>query len=144
MDDKILNPLTGRYVKKNGKIGKKILLNQIKKKQDFFYINDIIPIIGKYFIEPKYTKFKDFVNAKKISWYHLSENPNAIHLLEQNLDKIDWKMLSSNPNAIHLLEQNLDKIDWGLLSKNPNIFTYDNDDLNEQFVKLTILSHIFD
>jgi hypothetical protein len=26
------------------------------------------------------------------------------------LDKIDWKYLSKNPNAIHLIEQNMDKI----------------------------------
>ena len=35
---------------------------------------------------------------------NISRNPNAIHLLEQNMDKIDWKFLSENPNAIHLLE----------------------------------------
>ena len=56
-------------------------------------------------------------------WDILSENPYAIHLLEQNLDKIDWFGLSENPGAIHLLEQNLlhsDKIDWFGLSKNSN------------------------
>jgi hypothetical protein len=30
-------------------------------------------------------------------------NPNAIHLLEQNVDKINWWGLCENPNAIHLL-----------------------------------------
>ena len=39
--------------------------------------------------------------------------------------KIVWGYLSENPNAIHLLEQNIDKIGWYLLSRNPNIFTYD-------------------
>jgi hypothetical protein len=48
-----------------------------------------------------------------------------------------------NQNAIHLLEQNRPKIDWYMFSVNPNIFTYDNDDLHEQFVKLTILSNKF-
>ena len=55
------------------------------------------------------------------------ENPNAIHILEKNLNnveygvgEIDWKELSKNPNAMNLLEQNLDKIDWPGLSKNPN------------------------
>ena len=38
----------------------------------------------------------------KINWTRLSLNPNAIHILEQNLDKIDWYNLSLNPNAIHL------------------------------------------
>ena len=35
----------------------------------------------------------------------LSANPNAIHLLEKNLDKVDLDILSANPNAIHLLAQ---------------------------------------
>ena len=56
----------------------------------------------------------------RVDWRLLSENPNAIHLLEQNLDKVDWYWLSYNPNAIHLLEQNVDKICWHLLSQNPN------------------------
>ena len=70
-------------------------------------------------------------------------NPNAIHILENNLDKvkwnmlnyynhngivllekypehIDWKYLSRNPKAIHMIEQNLDKIDWNELSVNYN------------------------
>jgi len=42
------------------------------------------------------------------------------------LDKVDWEgwhYLSRNPNAIPLLEKNLDKTNWEELSKNPNIFT---------------------
>jgi len=37
---------------------------------------------------------------------------------------VNWEMLSGNPNAIPLLEKNLDKVDWEELSSNPNIFTY--------------------
>ena len=55
-----------------------------------------------------------------MDWYYLSQNPNAIHILEQNLDKVDWHNLSCNPNAIHILEQNLDKVSWPDLSANPN------------------------
>ena len=109
MDEKILNPLTGRYVKKTGKIGKKLVLNQIEKKTDFFYINDVIPILGKYFIEPKYSKFKDFVTLNSISNVRLCRNLNAIPFLEKNIKKISWKTLSGNPNAIHLLEKNKKK-----------------------------------
>jgi len=50
----------------------------------------------------------------------LSSNPNAIALLEQNLDKINWYELSQNPNAMGILEKNLDKINWIYLSGNPN------------------------
>ena len=90
MDDKILNPLTGRYVKKTGKIGKKLLAK--------IFIHDVIPTIGK-----KYTKFKDFVNLKKLDWKEINANPNAISLLEKNVNKIDWEYLSLNSNAIRLL-----------------------------------------
>ena len=47
----------------------------------------------------------------------IRKNPNAISLLEKNLDKVDWVRLSANPNAIHILEKNLDKVDWTALSK---------------------------
>jgi hypothetical protein len=59
-------------------------------------------------------------NLDKINWEMLSMNPNAIPILEKNLDKINWNYLSMNPNAIHILEKNLDKINWWNLSINPN------------------------
>ena len=56
---------------------------------------------------------KPFYNIiNKVSWFYLSENPNAIPILEQNLDKVVWLNLSFNPNAIPILEQNMDKIKW--------------------------------
>ena len=62
-----------------------------------------------------------FQNLDKVDWLSLSENPNAIHILEKNLDKVHWWNLSSNINAIHLLENNLDNdVSWSLLSRNPN------------------------
>ena len=59
-------------------------------------------------------------------WNELSTNPNAIHLIEKNLDKINWWRLSENPNAIHLLEKNLDKIEWNGLTPNLNANVMDN------------------
>jgi hypothetical protein len=56
----------------------------------------------------------------------LSENPNAIKILEQNLDKVKWDSLSRNPNAMHILKRNLNKIDWYYISANPSIFEIDN------------------
>ena len=47
--------------------------------------------------------------------------------IPKNIDKIDWINLSSNPNAIHLLEQNIDKIYYECfeyLSENPNAIKY--------------------
>jgi hypothetical protein len=65
-------------------------------------------------------KLLNWIPLDKIDWWHLSGNPNAISLLEQNVDKICWPLLSYlNSNAIHLLEQHPDKIHWGYLSKNP-------------------------
>jgi hypothetical protein len=59
-------------------------------------------------------------NLDMVDWQQLCCNPNAIHLLENNLDIYSWQGLSFNPNAIHLLEQNLDYVNWIGLSKNPN------------------------
>jgi hypothetical protein len=70
--------------------------------------------------------------SEKISWPHLSRNPNAIHLLKRNWDKIDWIQLSFNPNAIHLLRQNQGEIHWSWLSDNPAIFTYDYKMIKEE------------
>ena len=54
-------------------------------------------------------KIKQWV---KTNWIGLCQNPNAIPLLEKNLDKVKWEWLSENPNAIPLLEANRDKIEW--------------------------------
>ena len=50
-------------------------------------------------------------NFDKVDWKFLSQNPNAIELLEQNLEKIDFNtFLVENPNAIELIKKNLNKI----------------------------------
>ncbi len=45
-----------------------------------------------------------------INWDFLSKNPNAIHILENNLDKVNWINLcfNSNPRSINILESKLD------------------------------------
>ena len=58
-----------------------------------------------------------------VSMSALSSNPVAIHLLECNQDYIELSDLLLNPNASHLIEQNLDKLClyyWGILCQNPN------------------------
>jgi hypothetical protein len=99
-----------------------------------------------------YTPYKllDWIDINELKWKFLSENPNAINILEKNLDavciekqsfsiprpqshiidyalhnqlgadKVNWEYLSKNPNAIHLLEAYPDKINWNGLSQNPN------------------------
>jgi hypothetical protein len=47
-------------------------------------------------------------------------------LFNQNKN-VFWNSLSQNPNAIHILEQNMDKVDWGYLCCNPNIFVNENE-----------------
>ncbi len=39
-------------------------------------------------------KLLDWIDIHKLDWSALSENPNAISILEANKDKIDWKLLS--------------------------------------------------
>jgi len=60
-------------------------------------------------------KLHDWVDINKINWDCLSENRNAIKLLEENEDKINWSLLSSNSNAIKLLNNNKDKIKFRIL-----------------------------
>jgi hypothetical protein len=64
--------------------------------------------------------FYIYKHLYQVKWCYLSQNPNAIHILEKNLDKVDWEYLSANPNAIPILEKNLDKVKWYDLSQNPN------------------------
>ena len=79
-------------------------------------------------------KLRDWIDSNKLDWKSLSENFNAIHLLELNPDKIDWDFLSKNPgeDAIKLLEQNHDKIDWYELSRNQSIFKLDTNSMKLQ------------
>ena len=35
-------------------------------------------------------KLRDWIDIKKLNWFYLSRNKNAIHLLEANPDKICW------------------------------------------------------
>jgi hypothetical protein len=57
---------------------------------------------------------------KEVSWFELSQNTNAIPILEQNLDTVNCSVLYKNPHAIPILEKNLDRVDWTILSLNPN------------------------
>jgi hypothetical protein len=61
-------------------------------------------------------------NLDKISSFvYLSENENAIHIIEPNLHKIhNWIFLSKNKKAMHILEKNLDKVNWKTFSENPS------------------------
>lgn len=66
-------------------------------------------------------QFKD-----KFEWGTVINNPNAIHLLEteldKNLDKVkNWANLFSNPNALHLFEKYFDYVHFGGLSSNKNV-----------------------
>ena len=64
---------------------------------------------------------KDTYNhlTNKINWAYLSNNQNAIKILEANQSKIVWGALSNNPKAINILGKNQGKIDWEVLSGNP-------------------------
>jgi hypothetical protein len=64
---------------------------------------------------------KNLDKLKDNCWENLSGNPAAVSLLEKNLDKLDdwcWEEMCSNPCAIHILKDNIDKVDWHILSGN--------------------------
>ena len=66
----------------------------------------------------------DWIDENKLNWTFLSQNLNAIDLLEKQInidpDEIHWYFLSQNPNAIELLKKNKSRINWRMLSMNPN------------------------
>ena len=37
-----------------------------------------------------FMKLREWIPFDKLDWFELSGNPNAIHLLEKNLDKVIW------------------------------------------------------
>ena len=69
----------------------------------------------------------------KIDWDYLSQNSNAIPILEKNLDEVDWSRLSMNINAIPILEKNLDDVDWTYLCKNINAISMLDKNLDNVF-----------
>lgn len=73
-------------------------------------------------------------NFHKINWTSLSSNPAAIHILENHLDKVNWKALSSNPSALRILERHLDKVIWPsfVLNKSPDMITFLNQHLTNE------------
>ena len=71
--------------------------------------------------------FKQWILKDKIDWCYLSENPNAIHLLERNIDKINWFLLSSNPNIFEI------EIDYEHLKKRMWHFGFGSDLMENRF-----------
>ena len=98
-------------------------INALKRRGSLHILPDDIleKIVNKYktLFKIKY-KLKDWIPPAKLDWEMLSENPNAIDLLKDNLNKIDWDALSANSGAIELLKANPDKINWDMLSTNPS------------------------
>ena len=58
---------------------------------------DICEIITRHIQKPTY-ELLDWIDIKNLDFDNLSENPNAIKLLEENPNKINWYYLSSNPS----------------------------------------------
>ena len=55
-----------------------------------------------------------------VDWFNICGNPNAMEIIEANLDKIsDFTMLSCNPAAVPFLERNPKLIRWNYLCGNP-------------------------
>ena len=79
-----------------GHIAKELKQHIIRKIEFFF--------ICSYNVKLQIKMFKPvFIINELVKWRALSKNPNAIDILEQNMDKIRWAYLSSNPNAIHMI-----------------------------------------
>jgi hypothetical protein len=112
-----------KYIKNKMKVTNGI--NASKRRGSLRVLPDDIleKIVEKYntIFKIKY-KLKDWIPPEKLNFWVLSQNPNAIDLLNTNQSKIKWNYLSKNPNpeAIKLLKANKNKIVWEFLSENPN------------------------
>ena len=51
-----------------------------------------------------------------------------------DIDNLDWQYLSKNPNAIHIIKDNINNIDWDCewLYQNPFIFEYDYEAMRDR------------
>jgi len=74
-----------------------------------------------------FCKDKHYINSYDRNTYgfiqlirHISEIPEAIGILEDNLEYVDWVKFSSNSNAVSFLELNQNKIDLSYLCMNKN------------------------
>jgi hypothetical protein len=100
------------------------LLEKNKNEIDWFRLCDnpeAIPLMNRL-LNDSSCDFSKIGHIKYFysEWVLLSQNQNAISILERYLDKINWYWLSTNPSAIHLLEKNMDHIEWSQLNKNPH------------------------
>lgn len=85
-------------------------------------------------------------------WLHLSSNPAAIELLEEELQKensrVSISMLSSNPAAMHLLvKQPKSKLDRAGLATNPSAISYlvENEaDFDNNWMDISINPNVLD
>jgi hypothetical protein len=67
------------------------------------------------------------IPSEKIYWHGLSDNPNALSILEKYPHKIDWIHASMNPAIVPFLEKNIDKIVWPYMC---------NDEMTTEVVEL--------
>lgn len=68
---------------------------------------------------------KKYMDKIEIVYLSYNTNPEALHIVEQQLHTLkNWAPLSMNPAAIKILEKHKNKIDWYWLSQNPGIFEY--------------------
>lgn len=120
-----------------------LLMDIIKEMDEEEYMNKIDWSSISYNPDKRAIDFL-FRYPLKIQWHLLPRNksPHIIPYLQKNIDKIDyWMHLSKNPYAITLFEnenknensKNKKYIHWSLLALNPSIFTLDYKKMSENF-----------
>jgi hypothetical protein len=89
---------------------------------DLFTKDDIVSISA---CASKYKLLPWVKNIGNPDWHFLTQNPNAIHMIEEKienypnfpLEEYSW-CICVNPNTVHLIEK-LKKVSWEALCKNP-------------------------
>ena len=119
---------------------------------------DILREIAKFLV-PVPMKLREWIHPSILVWKQLSTNPNAIDMLEKNLDKVDWSYIFYNPNAIRITgvsnranafdnpKQSDDKKWWVWCFEHPYLFDIERRydvDIGEYVIPIFDEQHLYD
>jgi hypothetical protein len=74
-----------------------------------------------------------------LNWYNLSRQPDAIPLLERNLDRVRWDQSHASPKMLPFLRKHPEHIEWYILSCFPHSMKFVEESVKKN---LGILPHL--
>ena len=92
--------------------------------------------------------FIDFIDLYKINWIELSFIPEAIHILEKNIDKVNLLALSKNPKGFSILKKlKPELIKWNLIEITDEVISFikeNSDKVNFKQLSLSLDKRLFE